>query len=131
MSKHDYDVSRDIQRTEGVTFYGIIMAAMRRADGVNLAALKKAFPDTWDELHTRYNAPGGMLHAELVVEVERLENDFEHVREIALASVGQDDRAENLAERERVGKLLRNARAALELSRRQQRSALASHPGEP
>jgi len=34
---------------------------MRDADTTNAARLRMAFPDTWDELQARYNAPGGLL----------------------------------------------------------------------
>ena len=43
------------------SFYGLLMAAMRNADTDNLATLKAAFPQVWQELHDRYNAPGGCL----------------------------------------------------------------------
>lgn len=60
MSLYDYKVSRKID-AEQYPFYALIMAAMRRADGYNVQRLKTAFPDTWDELQSRYNAPGGVL----------------------------------------------------------------------
>ena len=59
MSRYDYESSRDV--THSTSFYGLIMAAMRRADTVNLAALRAAFPQVWAELDARYNAPGGVL----------------------------------------------------------------------
>jgi hypothetical protein len=46
-------------------FYALIAAAMRLADTDNTAKLREAFPDTWDELQARYNAPGGLLRGEL------------------------------------------------------------------
>jgi hypothetical protein len=42
-------------------FYTLIAAAMRLADTENSALLRAAWPDVWDELRTRYNAPGGLL----------------------------------------------------------------------
>lgn len=42
-------------------FYALLMAAMRRADTPNAARLRGAFPEIWDELQARYNAPGGVL----------------------------------------------------------------------
>jgi hypothetical protein len=42
-------------------FYTLLMAAMRCADTDNLWKLIQAFPDVWDELQKRYNAPGGAL----------------------------------------------------------------------
>ena len=44
------------------SFYAIIMAAMRKADGINLEKLKSVFPETFEELKARYNAPGGCLN---------------------------------------------------------------------
>jgi len=54
------------------SFYGLLMACMRNADTDNVEKLKQAFPEVWNELQQRYNAPGGALtDAELdwVVEV--------------------------------------------------------------
>ena len=42
-------------------FYGLIMAAMRKADSTNAAILKAAFPEVWDDFQARYFAPGGIL----------------------------------------------------------------------
>jgi len=42
-------------------FYGLIMAAMRKADTDNLIMLRTCWPDVWTELKARYNAPGGAL----------------------------------------------------------------------
>ena len=60
MSLHDYDVSRELERADH-PFYGLIMAAMRRADTDNLAKLTDAWPEVYAELDARYNAPGGLL----------------------------------------------------------------------
>lgn len=46
---------------EGYPFYSLIMAAMERADTFNLASLRQAFPDVYDELKERRDAPSGML----------------------------------------------------------------------
>lgn len=43
------------------SFYGLIMAAMRKADTTNAAILWRAFPEVWDDLQARYEAPGGVL----------------------------------------------------------------------
>lgn len=59
MSLTDYRES--LHLAEG-SFYGLIMAAMRNADTVNLEKLKAAFPEQWAELQARYNAPGGCLN---------------------------------------------------------------------
>lgn len=60
MSRHEYQASNEISM-QGQPFYGLIMAAMRQADTINLAKLRAAFPETHAELMTRYNAPGGWL----------------------------------------------------------------------
>ena len=49
IAKHDYD------------FDALLMAAMRKADTYNTFALQLAFPNIWNELQERYNAPGGIL----------------------------------------------------------------------
>ena len=61
MSMHEYMMSQKIE-LEGYPFYGLIMAAMRQADDVNRHKLMLAWPDEYDELKARYNAPGGVLH---------------------------------------------------------------------
>jgi len=63
MSRFDYEASKMII-VEDPPFYGLIMAAMRKADTDNLFNLKIAFPEVWDELQERYNAPGGMLEGD-------------------------------------------------------------------
>ena len=63
MSLYDYKMSKEIE-AKRYPFYAIIMAAMRQADDVNLEKLKFAFYDTWEELRTRYNSPGGLLEEE-------------------------------------------------------------------
>jgi hypothetical protein len=60
MSHSDYEISKQIA-ADDPPFSALIMAAMRKADSRNLAWLKAAFPDTYDELQARYNAPGGLL----------------------------------------------------------------------
>lgn len=61
MSRYDFEVSRRIHMLDGVSFYGVLMAAMRNADYANAALLRTCWPDVWDELQARYNAPGGVL----------------------------------------------------------------------
>lgn len=63
MSLYDYRVSQDI-RSNGFPFYALIMAAMAQADTENAAKLQFLFPDVWEEVKERYNAPGGMLESE-------------------------------------------------------------------
>lgn len=61
MSLYDYEVSKQLAAMD-VPFYGLIMAAMRRADTNNLNALRAFWPAVWDELQARYKAPGGALN---------------------------------------------------------------------
>lgn len=60
MSRHEYELSK----TYEPDFYALVMAAMRQADSFNAAKLHEAFPEVWDELQARYNAPGGVLPGE-------------------------------------------------------------------
>ena len=71
MSLHGYHVSKKLMRDDP-PFYALIMAAMRKADTDNTAKLKAAFPDTWNELHRRYNAPLGALPEDEVQDMEAL-----------------------------------------------------------
>lgn len=64
MSHYDYECSKRILLDSDPPFYALIMAAMRKADTENCAALQRAFPTVWLELQHRYNAPGGFLPAE-------------------------------------------------------------------
>jgi hypothetical protein len=50
---------------DGDPFYALIMAAFRGADTKNQALLRHCWPDQIRELCIRYEAPGGMLPAEL------------------------------------------------------------------
>lgn len=60
MSLHEYLVSRELHDHDH-PFYALVMAAMRKADDVNLDKLSRAFPDVHEELQRRYDAPGGRL----------------------------------------------------------------------
>jgi hypothetical protein len=42
-------------------FYGLIVAAMMRADSGNAAKLRSVFPDVWEVTQARYDAPGGYI----------------------------------------------------------------------
>ena len=42
-------------------FYSLLLAAMRTADSSNIAALKQVFPQVFEQLGKRYNAPAGCL----------------------------------------------------------------------
>lgn len=59
MSLYDYTASQ--QLAFDAPFYGLIMAAMRRADTANLVLLRNSWPEVWAELDARYQAPGGAL----------------------------------------------------------------------
>lgn len=60
MTYRDYEYSRSLA-ADDAPFYGLIMAAMRRADSDNLVRLISVFPEVYDELDARYHAPGGTL----------------------------------------------------------------------
>jgi hypothetical protein len=60
MSFHEFLAGREVMLAD-YPFYGLVQAAMRQADDINLAALRAAFPAVWAELQARYNAPGGVL----------------------------------------------------------------------
>jgi len=61
MSYYDYDWSKHLEM-EDPPFYGLIMAAMRKADTENLIKLRSMWPRcVCAELYKRYNAPGGVL----------------------------------------------------------------------
>jgi hypothetical protein len=66
VSLRDYELS---QKLEGEAdwvedFYGLIMVAMRNADTENQEKLKAAWPEVYEELQQRYNAPRGLLPGE-------------------------------------------------------------------
>jgi hypothetical protein len=63
MSLYDYRESLEISK-EDPGFCALIMAAMRKADDVNVELLKAAWPETWSELFARYYADGGILPGE-------------------------------------------------------------------
>ena len=63
MSHYDYIISIDLDRQDP-PFYSLIMTAMRNADTDNMEKLKSAWPELWDELKARSNAPGGLLDGE-------------------------------------------------------------------
>lgn len=63
MSLYDYERSSALDMADE-PFYALIMAAMRRADSTNMARLCAAWPDVYNELVARYNAPGGRLESD-------------------------------------------------------------------
>ena len=60
MSLFDYRAAQAIVKSDP-PFFALIMAAMRKADTVNLAKLRASFPDTYREVEARYNAAGAIL----------------------------------------------------------------------
>jgi hypothetical protein len=60
MSLYSYLESKGISE-QGHDFDALIMAAMRKADDVNVELLKAAYPEIWEELFARYYADGGIL----------------------------------------------------------------------
>jgi len=60
-----YDAYKTSQKLVAeYSFEAIIMAYMREADDIALSFLKSKHPDVWEELKTRYNAPGGKFKGE-------------------------------------------------------------------
>ena len=54
MSHYDYKKACELF-FEDIPFYAIIMAAFMKGDRTNLAKLKIAFPDVFEELNERYH----------------------------------------------------------------------------
>ena len=63
MSHYDYMYGME-QEAKDAPFYGLIQAAMRRADTKNLEKLKEAWPHVWEELLERYYSDNGLLKSE-------------------------------------------------------------------
>lgn len=66
MSRFDYEVSKKLAATDP-PFDALIMAAMSKADSRNAARLQIVYPELWDELQARYNAPGGIFPSDSAV----------------------------------------------------------------
>jgi hypothetical protein len=62
IGRHAYEESKRLA-AEG-DFYSLQMAAMRCADTGNTERLREAFPEVWDELNARYQAPGGVIEGD-------------------------------------------------------------------
>lgn len=60
MSLFDYNKSIELHKAD-MPFYALIMAAMRKADSSNGPLLMAMYPEIWEELKERYNAPGGFI----------------------------------------------------------------------
>lgn len=65
MNLSDYLIGHHIENDyDSDDFYGVLQGAMRLADTDNLDKLKKAFPEVWEDLLARYNAPEGHLQGD-------------------------------------------------------------------
>jgi hypothetical protein len=63
------DDSEAIKQVQAITkgdppFYGVVMLAMMRADSINAAKLRAAWPAVWDECQARYDSPGALLDSD-------------------------------------------------------------------
>jgi len=56
----DYHISKRLHAKD-IPFTALVMAAMRKADTSNLERLIQAFPELYEELTERYNAPLGVI----------------------------------------------------------------------
>ena len=74
MSLHEYIMSRRLA-AEDYPFYALIMAAMRQADTPNGEKLKAMWPELYEEMKDRYNAPGGALDENEMQALERWFSD--------------------------------------------------------
>ncbi len=75
---HAYHVSRKIAAQDH-PFYSLIAAAMSKADTDNLAKLRFAFPDVFDELKRRYHAPLGALPEDNITDMDLLQNSIKEL----------------------------------------------------
>ena len=73
MARYDYMRSARFLENDP-TFTTLIMAAMRKADSINLEKLKKAWPEIWKALQARFHARGGWLAGEISDEGEVVNN---------------------------------------------------------
>jgi len=67
MSYYDYDCSKHLElhiEENRISFYALIMTAMRKADTKNIEKLRSMWPGVWAELYKRYNTPGGVLESD-------------------------------------------------------------------
>jgi len=60
MSLHEYLCSQTIS-SHDPPWHALLFSLMRKADTTNSAKLKAAWPEQWEELQRRHNAPGGVL----------------------------------------------------------------------
>lgn len=67
MSYYDYHKGIELEsfcEDHDIPFAAMIQVAMRRSGSDELDKLRVSFPEIWEDLRTRYNAPGGMLPGE-------------------------------------------------------------------
>jgi hypothetical protein len=62
IGRYAYEESRRLA-ADG-DFYPLLLAAMRCADTENADKLSQVFPEVWEELHDRYQAPGGVIEGD-------------------------------------------------------------------
>lgn len=60
MSLYDYRWSLEAGKNDP-PFYGLLMAAIRKADTINCEKIRAMWPELWEEFRRRYNAPDGIL----------------------------------------------------------------------
>lgn len=65
MSLYDYKISESLAGGK-YPFYALLMELIRQADDVNTEKIKAAWPEVYEEMQARYNAPGGELPSEKV-----------------------------------------------------------------
>lgn len=58
----DKKISNEIQLLPGVSFYGVVLAAIAMADTDNLEKFTQMFPDVVRDARVRYYAPDGCLN---------------------------------------------------------------------
>lgn len=67
MSIYDYEKGLQLELfclDNSIHFYAVVQCAMRMADTMNTEKMKLAWPEVYEELRQRYNAPGGYLEGE-------------------------------------------------------------------
>jgi hypothetical protein len=89
MSRHEYQVHQQILASDP-PFYALIMAAMHRADTSNSWRLRNAFPEVWEELEARYNAPDARLPGDPDGGVHNSLHDPTGGRTVAMPEEGSD-----------------------------------------
>lgn len=60
MGKFEYYESQDIA-DKHYSWLSLLFALIRKADSTNIELIKQCWPDEYNELYQRYNAPGGTI----------------------------------------------------------------------